>query len=284
MNRKMIFLLRFTISLWIVLVISFLSLLVFNAPNVPSLAPFAGVSIQAPDKSGIRLPNRIFNCTETKDTFECQAKVQNRLLDLNLTKGGDNKYYFTNCNALYGEQVVDCRETGMYYAPIPAKTYEIVGMELSSQQLQAVQQDYWGINALMKLGETNLVWIMMGISIVTGTGSALLAWIYPSNFSKAFTSIICGFIVCRLVHSGLGSVPYDSVIPYGFTSDTWNWVVYGGDIFTGVGTIFVASRLLWSSHTNQVVRTFLYLSSVLGALALAAHFFLYILLSLGYAD
>lgn len=253
MNRAILFLSRFAISLWIVLVVAFLSLLVLNAPSVPRLAPFAGVSIKTPNSSIIHLPNRTFTCTETREQFQCQAKIQNRLLDLSLTKGGDDKYYFSNCRALYDKQSVGCRETGLTYAPIPSKTYEITGLRLSAQQLQAVNQEYWGINALMQLGELGLTLISMGISIVTGIGAASLAWFYPGKFSKAFTSLACGFGMYQFVWGLLGHMPYDIVTPYGFTPDRWDWVVNGGAIAAGLGTTLATALLLWG-RLNRVTK------------------------------
>ena len=253
MNRAILFLSRFAISLWIVLVVAFLSLLVLNAPSVPRLAPFAGVSIKTPNSSIIHLPNRAFTCTETREQFQCQAKIQNRLLDLSLTKGGDDKYNFINCRALYDKQSVGCRETGQTYAPIPSKTYQITGLRLSAQQLQAVNQEYWGINALMQLGEVRLTLMSMGISIVTGIGAASLAWFYPGKFSKAFTSIACGFGIYQFVWRLLGHMPYDSVTPYGFTPDKWDWVVNGGAIAAGLGTTLATALLLWG-RLNRVIK------------------------------
>ena len=41
MHQALLFLSRFSVGLWIVLVGAFLSLLLSNAPNVPNTAPFA---------------------------------------------------------------------------------------------------------------------------------------------------------------------------------------------------------------------------------------------------
>jgi len=226
---------------------------VLNAPSVPRLAPFAGVSIKTPNSSIIHLPNRSFTCTETREQFQCQTKIQNRLLDLSLTKGGDDKYNFSSCRALYDKQAVSCREKGQTYAPIPSKTYEITGLRLSAQQLQAVNQEYWGINALMQLGELGLTLISMGISTVTGIGAASLAWFYPGKFSKAFTSLACGFGIYQFVWGLLGHMLYDRVTPYGFTADRWDWVVNGGAIAAGLGTTLATALLLWG-RLNRVTK------------------------------
>jgi hypothetical protein len=112
MNRSTLFLSRFAISLWIVLIVTFLSLLIFNAPNVPNSTPFASVAIKTQNSSIIHLPNRAFTCMETEQQFQCQTKIQNRLLDINFSKGSDDKYNLRNCRALYNKKSIGCQETG----------------------------------------------------------------------------------------------------------------------------------------------------------------------------
>ena len=263
MRRAVLFLSRFAISLWIVLVVAFLSLLMLNAPSVPNLTPFAGISIKTPNSSIIHLPNRTFTCTETEQQFQCQAKIQNRLLDLSLTKGSDYKYDLSNCRARYDKQSVSCQETGQNYAPILSRMYQITGLGLSAQQLQAVKQKYWGINALMQTGELRLMWISTGLSLAAGLSAAFLVWFYPGKFSKAFTSLACGFGMYHFVWGLLGRVQYDIVTPYGFTDDTWNWAVNGGALVAGVGTVLATALLLWQRF-NRLTKIFVSISSCVG--------------------
>ncbi|GAB4380063.1 MAG: hypothetical protein Kow00121_35570 [Elainellaceae cyanobacterium] len=355
MRRAVLFLSRFIASLWIVLAGSFLFLLLSNAPNVPHTTPFASVSINAGNSVVIHLPNKIFTCTETGQQFQCQTKIQNRLLELNLTKGNADKYFFSDCRALYDGRSIGCQKTGQTYAPILSDIYEITDLGLSPQQLQAVKQEYWGINALMQLGELRWMWISAGLSIGAGMIAALLAWMKPGKLSKAFTSLACGLGVYHLIWGFLGSVQYDVVTPYGFTPVTWGWVVDGGAIVLGAGTALATALLLWQRvnrftrilismgisagifslcwrslmwnssyvlsflglsdnafvqqgyplmwlstaisivlaiaaavllglYTHRSIKKFLCLGSGLGAVALATNFFLFVLLSLGYAD
>jgi hypothetical protein len=209
MRRTTLFLSRFTIGLLVMLLIGFVSLLMFNAPSVPSKTPFASVSISTysssiNSSSIVYLPNQIFTCTETKEQFQCQTKIQARLLDLSLTKGSDYQYDFTNCRALYDGQSVGCREVGQTYAPVASELYEITALGLSSQQLQALKQEYWGINMLMPLSEHDLISICTGMSLVTGMIAAFLVWFHPGNFSKGFTSIAGGF-ACGIVTAALAT-------------------------------------------------------------------------------
>ncbi len=261
MRRAVLFLSRFVFSLWIVLVGAFLSLLLSNAPSVPN-TPFASVSIKT-EYSTIYLPNRIFTCTETGQQFQCQTEIQDSLLNLSLTKGSDYKYDFSNCRALYDGQSVGCRERGQTYAPILSEMYEITGLGLSPQQIRAVQQEYWGINALMQLGELRLLWISTGLSLAAGISGAFLTWFHPGLFSKAFSSCACGFGMYRLVWGLLGRVQYNVVAPYGFTPNTWDWVVNGVALTAGVGTILTTAFLLWGRF-NRLTKIPIGISSSLG--------------------
>jgi hypothetical protein len=354
MRRIVLFLSRFIASLWITLAATFLLLLLSNAPSVPN-TPFANVSIRTENNFIVHLPNKIFTCMETGQQFRCQTEIQERLLTLNLTKGSDYKYFFSNCLALYDGRSIGCQRTGQTYAPILSDIYEITDLGLSPQQLQVVKQEHWGINALMQLGELRLMWISAGLCIGAGVSAALLTWMKPGKFSKAFTSLVCGFGMYQLIRGFLGQVPYDAVTPYGFTPDSWGWVVSGGAIATGMITIITTALLLWRNlnrstkvllsisssvgifslcwwslswnasyvlsflgfadnafvqqgyslmwictalsivlaiaaaillwlHTNQSIKKFLCLGSGVGAVALATNFFVFVLLSLGYAD
>lgn len=263
MRRAVLFLSRFIFGLWIVLVVAFLSLLLFNAPSVPDTAPFASVSIKAENNRTVYLPNRIFTCNETEQQFQCQTTIQNRLLDLSLTKGTDYKYYFSGCRTLYDGQPVGCQKTGQTYAPILADIYEITDLELSLQQLQEVEQEYWGINTLMQLGELRLMWIVGALSLAAGISAAFLAWFHSGRFTKAFTSFACGLGMHSLVWGFLGQMPYTMVTPYGITPDTWDWIVAGGSIVAGIGAALATMLLLWRRF-NRFTRILISIISSVG--------------------
>jgi hypothetical protein len=198
MRRTTLFLSRFTLGLWVMFIIAFVSLLMFNAPSVPTRTPFASVSIKPKSGSSIYLPNQIFTCTETKEQFQCQTKIQARLLDISLTKGRDYKYFLSNCRALYDGRSVGCREVGQTYAPVASELYKITDLGLSSQQLQALKQEYWGINMLMPLSEDRLISICTELSLVTGMIAAFFVWFHSGEFSKGFTSFACGIVTAAL--------------------------------------------------------------------------------------
>ncbi|NER82097.1 MAG: hypothetical protein F6K42_21560 [Leptolyngbya sp. SIO1D8] len=246
MHRTILFLSRFFLSLWLVLIISFLALLLFNAPNVPANTPFASASIRTQNNAIIYLPNRIFNCTETAQQFQCQADIQQDVLELSLTKGNNDSYDLQNCEAQYGGQPVSCQNTGETFAPILSKTYEVTALDLSPQQLQAVQRKYQGINTLMQLGEVRLFQISVGLSLVAGIATAFFTWLHPRLFlSKVFASVAAGFGIHQLVLYGLGQVRYDAVNAYGLTPGAWDGVVVSTAIATGIITSLATALLLW---------------------------------------
>jgi hypothetical protein len=267
MHQVLLFASRFIQSLCVVLVGAFLSLLLSNAPNVPVNTPFASVSIKAENSSAVYLPNGIFTCTEIGQEFHCQTKIQGRFIKLNLAKGINSKYELSNCRALYDGESVGCRETGQTYAPILSKTYEITDLKLSSQQLQAVRQEYWGINVFQKLGELPLLWFITGLSLAVGISATFFTWLHPNLFSKFFVSFACGFGMYHLVWGLLGRVPYDDIMFRGFTPDTWDWVIYGGATTAAIGTILATAFLLWQRF-NRLTKILLSISSSLGILSL----------------
>lgn len=285
MRQAALFLSRFLLSFWIVLVIAFLSLLLPNAPRVPDYACFASVSLESGNGT-VYLPNRIFDCTETEQQFQCQTKIQDRLLELTLTKGSDYQYDFSSCRARYSKQEVGCREEGENFAPILSKMYKIADLELSPQQWREVQQKYWSINILMRLGEEQLLKISAALSLIAGISAVFFTWCHPGLFSKAFVSFTCGFGVSVWVWHLLLRIPFAPVTltPHSFTLDTWQWIANGGAIAVGTAVMLLAERLWrYTSRTNPFKR-FLSLGSSLGAAILTWYALLFTLLWLGYAD
>jgi hypothetical protein len=266
MHRAIVFFSRFLISLWIVLVGAFLLILLRNAPSVPN-TPFAGVSIRTEQNIVIHLPNRIFSCTETAQQFQCQAKLQNRLLEIDVTKGQNYKYDLNNCRVSYDGRSVGCQEKGLTYAPMLSEMYEITNLELSPQQTQTIQQEYWSRNALAQLGEVRLLWISTGLSLVAGISIAFFTWLHPGHLSKGFASVACGFGMYQLISGVLGRVPYDVVTPYGLTPDTWNRVVNQGAITIGVITLITTALLLWR-NLNHFTRILISIGSSAGIFSL----------------
>jgi len=234
---------------------------VFNAPGVPN-TPFASVTISTGQGSPIYLPNRSFSCVETAQEFQCQAEIQNRVLTLSMTKGINYKYDLRNCRAQYDDQAVVCSEKGLAYAPMLAEMYELA-LDLPPQQRQALQQKYWGINALMALGELRLFWISTALSLIGGFSLAFLTWLYPGSLSKGFASLVCGLGVYRLIWGWLGRVPYDVVTPYGFTPDTWGSFIHVAAIAIGLVTIIATALVLWR-NVNRGTRILLGTISSIG--------------------
>jgi hypothetical protein len=266
MRRTVLFLSRFLLGLWVVLIGAFLLLLFPNAPNVPN-NPFAGFSIRTEQNTIIHLPNRIFTCTEIAKQLQCQAELQGRSLNVNLTKEDYYEYDLSNCQAQYDGRSIGCREVGMTYAPMLSELYEITDLRLNPQELRAIEREYWSINALTRLGEVRLLWISTGLSLAAGLSALFFTWLHPGNLSKGFASFACGFGMHQFVTGLLGRVPYDLVTPYGLTPDTWNWVVFGGAIATGIGTMLATAILLWR-RLNRITNLLIGISSSIGIYSL----------------
>lgn len=194
----MLFLTRFVIGLWIVLFSTFLFLLFETAPNVPIYAPFAQIAIQSPSSSvispenSIYLPNFTFTCTETGTEFQCKTSIQGRSLAINLTKGTENKYFGTTCNATYGAKQIICKNIGGNYAPITSDTYRIEDLALTSEQLQNVKQKYWAANLLIGSGEGALIPISTAFALTIGILTACSIIFLNNRWSKSSAGLACG--------------------------------------------------------------------------------------------
>ena len=268
MRRAALFLTRFILGLWVVLVGAVLFLMLINDPSVANV-PFARISIDAEPIATIHLPNRIFTCTEMKQQFQCQAEIQDRLLELSW-EGSEYQYKLNelkNCRAQYNGQPVGCEEGGTNLVIGPPEGYKVTDLRLSPQQLQAVQQRYWGINALVELGEVRLLLISTGLSLVASIIVASLTWLQPGPLSKGFASFACGWGMYHLVWSLLGSVPYDVVTPYKFTVDTWGWIMDGGAIAAGIVTTLIIALRLWGRF-NRLTKILASISSSMAVFTL----------------
>ncbi|MBD3884011.1 hypothetical protein IFO70_19855 [Phormidium tenue FACHB-886] len=265
MRRAVLFLSRSLITVSLVLVGAFLLLLLPNAPSVPN-TPFASVAIRT-EHTVIHLPNRIFACTETAQQFQCQAEIQGGLLKLTLTKEEYYKYDLKDCRASYEGRSVGCQEKGLNYAPMLSEMYEITNLGLNPQQLKAVEQEHWGRNTLVQLGEVRLLWISTGLALAIGISAAFFSWLHPGNLSKGFVSFACGFGMFRLIGGQLGQVQFEIMTPYGFTPDTWNWAVSVSAIVAGISTMVATALLLWR-RLNRLTKILLSISSSAGIFSL----------------
>jgi hypothetical protein len=62
-------------------------------------------------------------------------------------------------------------------------------------------------------------------------------------------------------------VPYDAVTPYGFTPDTWNWMVNEGTIAIGMITMITTALLLWR-NLNRFTNILISISTSAGIFGL----------------
>lgn len=358
MRRTKLFFSQFAIALWAVLTATFLILLTANAPSVPKHTPFASLSIRA--DSIVHLPNHIFRCTRENQQFKCETEIQNRLLKVNLSRDSQyefNDYQFSRCDAFFDGKSIDCENVGATYAPMMAQLYEVKNLGLSASELRSIQQQYWGINLLMQLGELRIFWISTGLAIAAGLIAASLAWQHPNRLTKLFASLMCGWGAYQIAWSSAARVPFDALAPYGIVPETsillvqvlaiaagilatiatmtllgqrsnhaikmllslgisasvfglcwqvFSWIIrevagfvsfsFGIDtsaisptilqiLLTTAAMIPTIATAVWLwSRTPRSTRAFVTISSGFGAVAIATHLFLLLLLGLGYAD
>ncbi|MBD2091650.1 hypothetical protein H6F67_17545 [Microcoleus sp. FACHB-1515] len=257
MRRARLFFSRFAIALWAVVTIAFLMLLTSNAPRVPKYTPFASLAIRA--DSIVHLPNRIFTCTRENQQFECQAEIQNRLLKVNLSRDSQyqfDDYQFSRCDAFFDGKSIECENVGSTYAPVISQLYEVKNLGLSASELRSIQQQYWGINLLMQLGEIRIFWISTGLSIAAGLIAASFAWQCPNKLTKIFASLMCGLGAYQIGWSFLGRVPFDAVTPYGIVPETWSLMVQVLAIATGIAAT-IATIALLGQRSNRAIRVLL---------------------------
>lgn len=343
MRAIALFLLRAATGILIALLGSFFVLLANNAPSLPN-TPFAGITIEA-NRQTVHLPNRIFTCTESPQQFQCNASLQNRVLNLTWQQSNDlqyNPHNLRQCQAVFAGQPLSCTETGMDYVGRKGivSYYNLTGIGLSLTQLQDLQRQYLWINALARVNEDDLLRVLTGVAIATGLLTAASTWLYPGRLAEIFASCVSGTGAYYLIRQYLGSVSYGWIAGYGVNSSFWNWLVPNlaltAAILTGIATacliwmrsdrltravislmsglgIFgvacvallgltttyhlgvplaigmaiaiglLTAALLWM-HDDRSIKTFVCISSGLGAFGLLSMLFLFSLLELGYVD
>ena len=282
MRRLGLFLSRALLSCWILLAGSFLYVLTFNAPYAEAI-PFGVVSIRANADSSVDLPNRIFTCSEeTAQQVDCQAEVQGRTLELSLTNVNNDLSELTSCGASYGGSPVDCQQL-LHLPVIGLSTYEVAGLDLSSQQLRAIQDEYRGFNALMNISERRLFQVARVLAVLAGISVACFCWFHAGWFSKGLASIVSGLGAWGITWSFLASVQYSTVTPYGLTPSDWEQIVYGSSLTLGIIS-FIGMALLLRRQNNPSVLKGLSLYGGFGVVAVAFYLLAFALLGLGYAD
>lgn len=245
MRRTVLFLSRFILSLWIVLVSAFLFLLHSNAPGIED-ASFGNASIM-----GLSEPRLLLISS-----------------GLSLTAGISGAFFaWLHPGAL--SKVLASIACGF-------GIYRLVWGFLGSVRFDVVTPygftpDSW-------------VWAMDVIAIATGIvtiiTTALLLWRRMNRLTKILPIVISSvgvFNLCSLSF-GLNFGTLSDLFGLAFSQHLYllMWIV------TAISAI-AAAILLWL-HTNQSIKKFLCLVSGFGAVALVSYFSLLVLLSLGYAD
>ncbi|MBE9100927.1 hypothetical protein [Vacuolonema iberomarrocanum] len=253
-----------------------------NAPYAEAI-PFGVVSIHASADSSVDLPNRIFTCSEeTAQQVDCQADVQGRALELSLTNVNNDLSELTSCRASYGGSPVDCQQL-MHLPVIGLTTYEVAGLDLSSQQFRAIQDQYRGFNTLMNVSERRLFQMANVLAVLAGISVACFCWFHAGWLCKGLASIVSGLGAYSITWSLLAPVQYSAVTPYGLTSSDWDQIVSGSSLTLGIIS-FIGMALLLRRQNNPSVLKGLSLYGGLGFVAIAFYLFAFALLGLGYAD
>ncbi len=291
MRRTRLFLSRAMLGLWAALICASFLLLWWNSPTAPD-APFSSMAI-AVQPNSVYLPTQSFDCTETDPQFQCETTIQRRPLVLTWKKGGasqDFPPYPRGCEAVYDGQAVGCNSQGMSSVIGQPDQYELTDLGLSAQQLRAVRQKYWGVNALQKLGEPRLMSTGLGLAIFGGVSIACFVWLQPgllSNqpglLSNLFVSLAYGFGTYFLASYFLSSVmPYDPSGTYE-TFQTWYRLIKGGAMTAGAIAMLLVALML-RRRNYRFGQALVSLVSGAGTAALCSYLTLFTLLWLGYAD
>jgi hypothetical protein len=203
--------------LWIVLLGSFLFLITVESRGGGIDMPIAGVSIRIESGELIPLPNRIFTCTTVDQQTRCQGDLQDRPLSLVLTPDQKINSDLSDCQALYNGQSISCQNTGSFeYAPMLSESFEVSGLGLTDQQLQAVRQKYWGISTLFAWGEDGLLRIWWALTLSTSAVAAYLGWFYARRLGKGAMSPAWGFISGMVTLVGFGYFLIFTLLGSGF--------------------------------------------------------------------
>ncbi|NJL22667.1 MAG: hypothetical protein HC895_20560 [Leptolyngbyaceae cyanobacterium SM1_3_5] len=128
-----------------------------------------------------------------------------------------------------------------------ASIYEVSNLSLNPTELRSIQQQYWGINLLMQLGELRIFWISTGLSIAAGVIAASLAWQCPNRITKLFASLMCGLGAYQLVWS---------LLAYGIVPEAWSFMIRVLTIAAGI-MVTIATVILLEQRSNQATKMLL---------------------------
>jgi hypothetical protein len=111
----------------------------------------------------------------------------------------------SDCQALYDGQSISCQNKGGFeYAPMLSESFEVSGLGLTDQQLQAVRQKYWGISTLLAWGEDGLLRIWWALTLSTSAVAAHFGWFYARRLGKEDMSPAWGFSSGSVTLVGFG--------------------------------------------------------------------------------
>ena len=245
MRRALLFLSRFILSLWIVLVSAFLFLLLSNAPGIKD-ASFGNASIM-----GLSEPRLLMISSGLSLTAGISAAFFAWLHPGALSKA------FASIACGFG-------------------IYRLVWGFLGSVRFDVVTPYGFTPDTWVQVVDG----VAIAAAIITIITTALMLWQRVNRLTKILFIIISSvgvFNLCSLSFSiNFGTLSDFFGLAFSQHLYLLMWVI------TAISAI-TAAILLWL-HTSQSVKKFLCLVSGFGAVALVSYFSLFVLLSLGYAD
>lgn len=138
-------LLKRAIALWLILSATFLTLLIAESPSLAH-TPFASIEIQRAKEQIVHLPNRIFDCTQGTDQWQCQTVLAGQPLDLAWSHTPQYPNELGDCRATYAGKAIACESSGADYVRGLQYRYTLQGdLGLSASQLAALRQEYWAL-------------------------------------------------------------------------------------------------------------------------------------------
>jgi hypothetical protein len=239
------FLLKRAIALWLILSATFLTLLIAESPSLAH-TPFASIEIQPSNGPVVHLPNRIFDCTEGNNQWQCSAPLAKQPLDITWSHTPQYRYELGDCRATYAGTPIPCESTGADYVRGLQYRYTLQGdLGLGASQLAALRQKYWGTNLLMGLRELGLIGLSLLLSLAGGVLVAVGAWRSPGRWAKGIASLACGIGMALLISNYFGRILLETLDGVGISYEQWGWLTGGLAIAAGIGTGISTAALLY---------------------------------------
>ncbi|MDG2615630.1 hypothetical protein P7L53_05170 [Thermoleptolyngbya sichuanensis XZ-Cy5] len=263
------FLLKRAIALWLILSATLLALLISESPTL-AYTPFASIEIQHGKGRIVHLPNRIFDCTQGANRWQCNALISEQPLEMTWSYQPQYPNELGECRATYAGKVISCEASGADFVRGLQDRYKLWDdLGMSASQLTGLRWQYWGINLLMSLRELGLIGLSLSLSVIGGVLVAVGAWRSPGRLAKGIASLACGVGMALLVSNYFGQILLETLYGAGISDEQWGWLTGGLAIATGIGTWISTAALLYFPF-SRVMRLLVSLLAGLSLFSLLA--------------